>query len=57
MNTNRRGISFFESLLQHTKEYYPTVVLALAQVVVTPLGLALAGLILLFNAEFTLAEV
>jgi GAF domain-containing protein/HAMP domain-containing protein len=50
-------MSFFESLLQRAGGYYPIVVAALAQVFATPLGLALSGLILLFNAEFTISEV
>lgn len=55
MNKELRS-SFFNPLLQRTGPYYLVVTLALAQVVVTPLGIALAALILFYNAGFSPGE-
>jgi GAF domain-containing protein/HAMP domain-containing protein len=49
MNKEPR-FSFFGTLLRRTGPYYPVITLALAQVIVTPLGVALAALILSYNA-------
>jgi GAF domain-containing protein/HAMP domain-containing protein len=48
--------SFLTRLLLWAGGYYIVSVIALAQFIVTPLGIALAALILFFNAEFTVAQ-
>jgi GAF domain-containing protein/HAMP domain-containing protein len=48
--------SFLSRLLYWAGGYYIVSVIALAQFIVTPLGIVLAALILFFNAEFTVAQ-
>ncbi len=55
MNKELRS-SFFNLLLQRTGPYYLVIALALAQAVVTPLGIGLAALILFYNAGFSSGE-
>lgn len=53
---NEAGTAFFNRLLRRIGPYYPVTVLALAQIVVTPLGIGLGALLLFYNAEYTVAQ-
>lgn len=53
MNKSNSSSAFLPRLLHWSGRYYIVVVLALAQIIVTPLGIAMAALILFFNAEFS----
>jgi GAF domain-containing protein/HAMP domain-containing protein len=52
MNKTISPTTFLNRLLQRTGGYYIIAVLAMAQLIVTPLGIGLAALILFLNAEF-----
>lgn len=57
MNPSRSSTSFLRRLLEKVGGYYIVIVLALAQLIVSPLGILLAAVILTFNAGFSTPQV